>query len=98
MSQFAAANDHAKQGRARMCEIAVETQAGIERTAASLLACLGRPPTVVDELEAEAIGALYVKARRLRACGRDDSEVVRMAATLLRGSGFCQARRLEPAA
>jgi hypothetical protein len=55
-----------------MREIAREDQVAIEHLTASLLG-LGRPPTAVETIQAEALAVTMVRARRLCASGRSDA-------------------------
>jgi hypothetical protein len=77
-----------KRGGARMKELAAET--AVERAAleAELIAELGRPATALDRIAIESIASAAVRARRLRASGRDDLEQQRLIAQLLRATGL----------
>src|ERR1700722_13232109 len=62
-------------GRARMKQIAGENKIEIDRIVAGLLSPenLGRVATVVDQVAAEALATAFIKSRRLRSAGKDDS-------------------------
>jgi hypothetical protein len=64
----------ARTGWARMRQIALEDQQNIKELVAGLLQSLERPATTADLVAAETIAATTVKARRLRAQGKDDSD------------------------
>jgi len=85
---MSASSSQLARGRIRMREIARESEAERKAIEADLLASLGRTATPLDRIAAESISAAVVRARRLRACGRDDSEQRRQIAQLMRASGF----------
>jgi hypothetical protein len=77
-----------KGGRARMRQLAAE--AALERAPleAELRAGLGREATPIDKLAIETIAATAVRARRLRADGRNDADERRLLTQLLRATGL----------
>jgi len=72
------------KGRQRMMEIAAENEIEIRGLVAGFLADLGRSPSPADRIAAEVIASTAVRARRLRANGRDDSKERRELAKLMR--------------
>jgi hypothetical protein len=84
-------------GRRRSRQLAAE--AALERAPleAELRAGLGREATPIDKLAIETIAATAVRARRLRADGRNDAEERRLLTQLLRATGLRPAPA-EPAA
>ena len=95
------ARPRAKQGRARMAEIAAENRIEIDKLMADLLAQLQRPPLPAERLLAETIGAATIRCRRLRQNGRCDTAERRELARLLRAFSAlptaAQARELATA-
>ncbi len=77
-----------KTGRARMKELAVEAAAERAPLEAELRAGLGREATPIDKLAIETIAATAVRARRLRADGRNDAEERQLLTQLLRATGL----------
>lgn len=75
-------------GRARSRQLAAE--AALERAPleTELRESLGRIPNAVDKLAIETIAATAVRARRLRADGRNDAEERRLLTQLLRATGL----------
>jgi hypothetical protein len=71
-----------------MRELAAEADAKRIELTAALLSDLGRTPTALDRIAAEAIAATSVRAEMLRRAGRDDSEERRLLAQQMRTSGF----------
>jgi hypothetical protein len=55
---------------------------------AALLAGLGREPTGVDRVSAEALASAMVNLRRKQALGVDDTEELKMVTQLLRATGL----------
>jgi hypothetical protein len=92
MSSLPAAtkNDQPRLSRGwrRMQEIAHESEAERRVIEAGLLADLGRPPTAVDRIAIETLSAAMVRARRLRATGKNDAEQTRLIAQLFRATGI----------
>jgi|SRR6516165_9306807 len=82
------------RGWRRMQEIAHESEAERRLIEAGLLADLGRAPSAVDRIAIETLSAAMVRARRLRATGKNDTEQTRLIAQLLRSTGT----KLAPAA
>jgi hypothetical protein len=72
------------KGEKRMREIARENQLHIDQIVADLLANLGRPATIVDQLGAETLAATVVRARRLRSQGKNDAKERREIALLVK--------------
>jgi hypothetical protein len=64
---------------------------------AGLLADLGRPPTAVDRIAIETLSTAMVRARRLRATGKNDVEQTRLIAQLLKATGIKSAPATGPA-
>jgi hypothetical protein len=85
------------RGYARMRELALEDKAEIDKAVAHLIAGLKRPPTPIEECEAELIASTMIKARRQRERCRDDSSERRMLKSLLRDSSFGQVPAPSPA-
>jgi hypothetical protein len=83
-------DDAPRRGHARMKQLADETRSEIAAIAAAMIGGLGRPATELETLQAEAISALFLKARRLRDRGMDDIEHLREAAFMTKGSAFAQ--------
>jgi hypothetical protein len=75
-------------GRARSRELAAEAAAERAPLEAELRESLGRIPNAVDKLAIETIAATAVRARRLRADGRNDAEERRLLTQLLRATGL----------
>ena len=82
------AAERGAQGRARMKELADAMRSEITIVADAMIRGLGRPATELETLQAEAISALFLKARRLRRQGRDDIELLREAAIMTSQSVF----------
>jgi len=83
-----AARPQLRRGAARMKELAQESARERIALAADLLADLGRPPTAADRIAVETIAATAIRARQLRAFGRNDAEERRLLAQLIRASGL----------
>jgi hypothetical protein len=85
-------------GSKRMKELAIA--AAVERDALVLeiLAGLGRSPSALDRIAAESIASASLRARDLRAQGRDDLEQQRMIAQLLRATGLKPDKKAAPRA
>ena len=75
-------------GRRRSRQLAAEAAAERAPLEAELRESLGRIPNAVDKLAIETIAATAVRARRLRADGRDDAEERRLLTQLLRATGL----------
>jgi hypothetical protein len=71
-------------GRARMKEIAAKYKSEIATNVAIVLSTLGREPNALEVLQAECLCGLLLHARRLRDLGRNDVEILREAAELMR--------------
>jgi hypothetical protein len=73
------------------------SQAEAERAAltADILAGLGRTATTIDMIAASNLAALYVRANKLEAAGRDATEIRRQINQALRTTGFRPAK-VEP--
>ena len=71
------------RGWRRMQEIAHESEAERRLIEAGLLADLGRRATAIDRIAIETLSAAMVRARRLRAMGRNDTDQMRLIAQLL---------------
>jgi hypothetical protein len=84
-SLSAAKNDQPRLSRGwrRMQEIAHESEAVRRAIEAGLLADLGRRATAIDRIAIETLSAAMVRARRLRAMGRNDTDQMRLIAQLL---------------
>ena len=85
---YSKGDERARRGWVRMREIAREDQVAIENLTASLLGGLGRPPTAVETIQAEALAVTMVRARRLRASGRSDAGERARLEQLLDASSF----------
>jgi hypothetical protein len=77
-----------KAGRCRMAEISRENEANIQLWKSAMLAGLNRSWTVAEEITAESIASLFIRARRERDNGRSDVALLRQAALLMRDSVF----------
>jgi hypothetical protein len=75
-------------GRRRALELARESETERQSLAAELLAALNRDATAVDCVAVEALSAATIRARRLRAAGRNDREELRLVVQLLRATGL----------
>jgi hypothetical protein len=75
-------------GRARSRQLAQEAATERAPLEAELRAGLGREATPIDKLAIETIAATAVRARRLRADGRNDAEERRLLTQLLRATGL----------
>jgi hypothetical protein len=71
-----------------MRQLAAEAAAERAPLEAELRESLGRIPNAVDKLAIETIAATAVRARRLRADGRNDAEERRLLTQLLRATGL----------
>ena len=91
-------DDAPRRGHARMKELADEMRHEIAVNAGAMIKGLGRPATELETLQAEAISALFLKARRLRDRGMDDFEHLREAALLTSNSVFRHALDSSPRA
>jgi hypothetical protein len=78
------ATENGRRGAARKRQLAVEDEAERQALEAKLLADLGHPANAIERAVIEQIAARMVRARRLRANGRDDSEQSRLIAQLVR--------------
>jgi hypothetical protein len=76
------------RGRARQAELAAEMQNALKHNVPALLAVLGREPTELEKMQAEMLVSLFLRARRVRDAGRDDSPLLRQAADLMRDVPF----------
>ena len=85
------------RGWRRMQEIAHESEAERRLIEAGLLADLGRAPSAVDRIAIETLSAAMVRARRLRATGKNDVEQTRLIVQLLTATGIKSAPATEPA-
>ena len=74
------------RGWRRMQEIAHESETERRAIEAELLVDLGRPPTAVDRIVIETLSAALIRARRLRAMGKNDTEQMRPIAQLFRAT------------
>jgi hypothetical protein len=86
-----------KAGSARMIAIARENKLEIERLKAHMVAGLKRPATAGELIDAELIASTFVKAQRLRACGRDDYRERTLLRDLMRSSAFASVPEPSPA-
>jgi len=75
-------------GRARSRQLAAEAAAERAPLEAELRESLGRIANAVDKLAIETIAATAVRARRLRADGRNDAAERRLLTQLLRATGL----------
>ena len=85
------------RGWRRMQEIAHESEAERRVIEEELLIDLGRPANAVDRIAIETLSAAMVRARRLRATGRNDVEQTRLIAQLLKATGIKSAPATGPA-
>ena len=95
MAKFSTGN--LATGRARQLEIAAENQIEIETQTAHLIHALMREPTPGELIEAELVAVAFVKSRRLRANGRDDSNERRLLRDLMASSIFGSVPEPSPA-
>jgi hypothetical protein len=77
-----------RRGWARQQEIAAQAEAERQQEAAALVAALGHEPNAIERTVIEQISARTVRARQLRRNGRDDTELSRLIAQLLRSIGM----------
>jgi hypothetical protein len=77
-----------KSGRARMKELAAEAAAERAPLEAALIAGLGREPTALDLVAIETLAVTVVRARRLRAAGRNDAEERKTLVQIIRATGL----------
>lgn len=77
-----------KRGWARARELDKQYATDWQRLVDEIISELGRPATAIDRIAIESIASAAVKARRLRAAGRDDLEQQRLIAQLLRATGL----------
>lgn len=76
------------RGWSRWKELQAMRASQRERIAAGLLAGLGREPTEADRVAASTIAAMQVEAERLESMGKSALEERKLAAQLLRQTGF----------
>ena len=76
------------RGWRRMQEIAHESETERRAIEAELLVDLGWPLTAVDRIVIETLSAALIRARRLRAMGKNDTEQMRLIAQLFRATGI----------
>jgi hypothetical protein len=88
MSHITSDDPRPARGRQRQAELAAEMKKAVEVNSAAMLGGLGRPYTVAEAFVAEAICALFLKARRLRDSGRSDVAVLAEVLRLQQGSVF----------
>jgi hypothetical protein len=93
MSKITSGDPRPARGRQRQAELAAEMKISVQHNVAAMLAGLGREPTEVERMQAEMISSLFLRARRLRDNGRDDTKVLRQAAVMTRNSVFAQPMR-----
>jgi hypothetical protein len=89
-------DERARRGWARMRELAAQAEIERREIEAGLLADLGRPATTVDRIAIEALSAAMVRARKLRAMGKSDSEATKLVTQLLRATGIKPAAPAAP--
>jgi hypothetical protein len=77
-----------KGGRARMRELAAEAAAERAPLEAALIAGLGREPTALDLVAIETLAATVIRARRLRATGRNDADERKTLVQIIRATGL----------
>jgi hypothetical protein len=85
-----------RRGWARMKQLAAEADAERQALAEEIIAGLGRPAGALDRIAIESIAAAAVRARQLRAQGRDDLEQQRLIAQLLRATGLRPDKAVPP--
>jgi hypothetical protein len=88
MSKITSGDPRPAAGRARMKELANAHRHEIAILAEAMIRGLGRPATELEQLQSEAICALFLRARRLRDQGKNDLEFLREAAILTSQSVF----------
>jgi hypothetical protein len=84
------------RGWARQRELARESEAERSALTAAILAGLGRQATTIDMIAASNLAALYVRANKLDAAGRDATEIRRQINQALRTTGFRPAKAEPP--
>ena len=84
-------------GSARMKQIAAENKLEIEKQTAHLIHGLKRPPTPGELIEAELVAVAFVKSRRLRLNGKDDSRERRLLKQLMKETVFGSVPEPSPA-
>jgi hypothetical protein len=92
------AAERGAQGRKRMRELSAEMRSEIAINADAMIRGLGRPATELETLQAEAICALFLRARRLRDQGKDDVAVLREAVLMTSNSSFRHPQDSSPRA
>jgi hypothetical protein len=76
------------RGAKRMRELAIGYESTRLTLEANILGEIGRTPTTLDRIAAEALASAVVGARRKRATGQHDSEQLKLVAQLMRASGL----------
>jgi hypothetical protein len=71
-----------------MKELAAEAAAERAPLEAALIAGLGREPAALDIIAVETLAATVVRARRLRAAGRNDAEERKTLVQIIRATGL----------
>ena len=96
-SRFTSESNPSARGRQRMAQLAAEDKLEIEKLTAHLVQGLKRPATAGEEIEAELIGTTFVRARRLRGRGRDDSKERRLLKELMKTTIYGSVPEPSPA-
>ena len=97
MAKLTSDDPRQARGRERMKELADEMKRAIAVNSAIMIAGLNREATPTEVFTAEAICALFLRARRVRESGRDDSGLLRQAAELTNSSVFRPPHAAAPA-
>jgi hypothetical protein len=85
------------RGQKRMLELAVIAEAERVKLESAILAEIGRPASTLDKIAAETLSASVVRARRLRALGKSDSEERKTILQAVRATGLRSAAPTAPA-
>jgi hypothetical protein len=85
------------RGGRRMKELGAAAEVERAQLEADLIAGLGRTPSAIDRVGAEAIAAGVVRSRRLRAAGKSDLEERRTVIQAIRATGMRPGPATQPA-
>jgi hypothetical protein len=85
------------RGKKRMRQLVPAYERDRAALQAALLSDLGREPTTIDRVAAEALSAALISSRRKRAAGRHDLEALKLVTQLLRATGMKPAPGTGPA-
>jgi hypothetical protein len=86
------------RGKKRMGQLVPAYEKDRAALQEALLGDLGREPTTIDRVAAEALSSALIGSRRKRAAGRSDVEMLKLVTQLLRATGMKPAPGTGPAA